>query len=111
MAYDEGLAERLRQATQGVQGVTEKKMFGGLAMMKDGHMFVGIVDERLMARIGADEVTRALEERHVAPMDFNGRPLKDYVFVQAEGTTSDQALRRWVEKASAFVATLPPKDA
>ena len=111
MAYDEGLAERLRQATHGMPGVTEKHMFGGLAMMKDGHMFVGIVDERLMARIGADEVEAALEEPHVAPMDFNGRPMKAYVFVHSEGTSSDKELQHWVEKAAAFVATLPPKDA
>ena len=109
MAYDEGLAERLRQATNGMPGVTEKQMFGGLAMMKDGHMFVGIVDERLMVRIGRDEAESALTEPHVVPMDFSGRPMKDYVFVQPEGAASDEELRRWVGLAEAFVDALPPK--
>lgn len=111
MAYDEGLAERLQQLLRGLSGLTEKRMFGGLALMKEGHMFVGIVDERLMARIGADEVERALQDPHVGPMDFTGKPAKDYVFVQPEGVASDDDLRRWVELATAFVATLPPKDA
>ena len=110
MAYDEGLAERLRQAVDGWSGVAEKRMFGGLALMREGHMFVGIVDERLMARIGAADVERVLDEPHVGPMDFTGKPMKDYVFVLPEGTASDEDLRRWVELAEAFVATLPPKN-
>lgn len=109
MAYDEGLADRLRQVTDGMEHVEEKRMFGGLALMNDGHMFVGIVDERLMARIGADEVGRVLEEPHVGPMDFTGKPMKDYVFVSPEGTADDEDLRRWVDLATTFVATLPPK--
>jgi TfoX/Sxy family transcriptional regulator of competence genes len=109
MAYDEGLAERLRQVTEGMPDVTEKRMFGGLAMMREGHMFVGIVDERLMARIGADAAETALVEPHVAPMDFTGRPMKDYVFVHPDGTASDADLHRWVDSAAAFVASLPPK--
>lgn len=111
MAYDEGLAERLRQVVQDDTDVAEKRMFGGLAIMWNGHMLVGILGERLMARIGADAAQEALQEPHVGPMDFTGRPMKDYVFVHPEGTASDEDLRRWVNLARAFVGTLPAKNA
>lgn len=109
MAYDEGLAERLRQAVNDISGITEKRMFGGLAIMWNGHMLVGVLGERLMARIGADAANRQMQEPHVGPMDFTGRPMKDYVFVQPEGTASDEDLQRWIELAVRFVETLPPK--
>ena len=108
MAFDEALAERVRSALAGEEGVTERKMFGGLAFMLDGHMSCGIVGEELMLRLGPEGAAAALERPHVRPMDFTGRPLKGMVFVAPEGLRG-AALRRWVDEAAAFARTLPPK--
>jgi hypothetical protein len=109
MAFDEGLAERLREALAERRGITEKKMFGGLAFMSRGHMFVGVIGERLMARVGPAEHAAALARPHVREMDFTGKPMKGYVFVEPEGFEEDADLERWVELGLAFVSTLKPK--
>lgn len=117
MAYDEGLAARVREILAARADVAEKKMFGGLTFMVGGHMCCGIAGEELMLRLGetgaADalgESPGALGEPHVRPMDFTGRPLKGMVFVAPDGCADDSALKRWVSKALDFVFTLPPKD-
>lgn len=109
MAYDEGLAERIRLLLMDRPDVTEKKMFGGLAFMLNDYMFCGVTNEDLMARVGPDNYADALAEPHAREMDFTGRPMKGYVFVGPEGLESDEQLRSWVERCAAFVATLPPK--
>jgi TfoX/Sxy family transcriptional regulator of competence genes len=109
MAYDEGLAERIREALGDRPGVSERKMFGGLAFMVDGHMACGVMGEDLMARVGPDGYDEALGEPHARPMDFTGRPLTGMVYVAAEGIEDDAALAEWVERTTRFVATLPPK--
>ncbi len=109
MAFDKGLAERIRDLLLPRQGITEKKMFGGLAFMLNGHMFVGILGDRLMARVGPDAYAAALQQTHVCEMDFTGKPLKGYVYVVAAGIKSDAALEQWVDRCAQFVASLPPK--
>jgi hypothetical protein len=109
MAFDEGLAERLREALAERRGITEKKMFGGLAFMSRGHMFVGVIGEKLMARVGPAEHAAALQRPHVREMDFTGRPMRGYVFVEPAGFEEDADLERWVELGLAFVSTLKPK--
>jgi TfoX/Sxy family transcriptional regulator of competence genes len=109
MAYDEGLAERLRELCSENPGITEKKMFGGLCLLARGHMFVGIVGETLMARVGPDAYEKALRRPHARPMDFTGRPMKGYVFVDPPGFEEDRDLKRWVEESLKFVKTLPDK--
>jgi TfoX/Sxy family transcriptional regulator of competence genes len=109
MAYDEGLAERLRNALIDRPNITEKQMFGGLAFMLNDYMFVGITDERLMARVGPDNHEMALSKPHVTPMDFTGRPMKGYVYVMPEGIEDEADLTYWVDLCASFVQTLPPK--
>jgi TfoX/Sxy family transcriptional regulator of competence genes len=109
MAFDPGLAQRVREALADPLGVTERKMFGGLAFLLHGHMFVGIMGTALMARVGPKNHERALAAAHVRPMDFTGRPMKGYVYVDPEGLTSDADLERWVRACADFVETLPPK--
>ena len=109
MAYDEGTAERVREIVQGRPGISERKMFGGLAFMADGHMFVGVLAGTLMARVGAEGYASALARPHVREMDFTGRPMKGYVFVEADGLASDEALAGWVNQCLAFAAGLPPR--
>jgi len=74
MAYDDELADRIRDALSHRDDVEERKMFGGLAFMVAGHMAVGIVGAELMVRLGQERAAAALAEEHVRPMDFTGRP-------------------------------------
>ena len=109
MAYDEGLAERVREIVHGRPAITERKMFGGLAFMAGGHVFVGILGERLMVRLPLEAYAQALLLPHVREMDFTGRPMKGYVFVEPDGYASDEALLEWVSGSHRFAAGLPPK--
>lgn len=110
MAFDEDLAERVREVlpADAVARVTERKMFGGLAFMLDGNMFVGIVGAELMARLGPDAADAALHRPHVRAMDFSGRPMKGMVFV-GPGALECEEPAGWVRSALDFVRTLPPK--
>jgi TfoX/Sxy family transcriptional regulator of competence genes len=109
MAYDEGLAERIREVLEERRDVTEKKMFGGLAFMVAGHMSVGILKDELMVRVGPEAHERCLKEPHARKMDFTGKPMKGYLYVAPPGFASDAALRRWVDRGVAFATSLPPK--
>jgi len=109
MAYDEGLAERLREVLQGRRGVTEKRMFGGIAFMVHGHMAVGIVGDALMARVGPEQHATVLRMKHVREMDFTGKPMKGFVYVAPAGIDSQADLEAWVERCVMFVSTLPKK--
>ena len=108
MAYDEDLAERVRALLPAAEPVTERRMFGGLAFMLRGHMVCGIVKDAFMARLGPDAADRALEQPHVRPMDFTGRPMKGMVFIDPAGLHGP-ALQRWVTAAVEYGRTLPPK--
>ena len=108
MAYDEGLAQRIREML-GTARITEKRMFGGLAFLSRGHMFVGIVGGTLMARIGPEPYAEALRKPHVREMDFTGRPMKGYVFVDPPGIERDDDLEHWIVASRAFVRSLPDK--
>jgi TfoX/Sxy family transcriptional regulator of competence genes len=109
MAYDEGVAERLREAYETVSSVVEKKMFGGLAFMVSGHMSCGVVNDTLMVRVGPDQYADALSRPHVREMDFTGKPLKGFVYVAPPGFETDEALASWVRLSLDFVSSLPPK--
>jgi hypothetical protein len=109
MAYDEGLAERIRGVLDGRPGVSEKRMFGGIAFLVQGHMSVGIVQDKLMVRVGPESYDRLLRERHVRRMDFTGRPMKGFVYVVPQGYETDADLQRWVDLGVSYVTSLPAK--
>jgi TfoX/Sxy family transcriptional regulator of competence genes len=109
MAYDDELGDRIRDVLAGRDGVREQKMFGGLGFMVGGHMAVGVIKDELMARVGADREDEALAQPHARLMDFTGRPMTGFIQVAAEGVATEEQVRPWVERALAFVATLPPK--
>lgn len=109
MAYDEDLVSRIRKALGREPGITEKKMFGGVAFLRHGLMFVGVADSMLMARVGKDLYQDSLAREHVRVMDFTGKPMAGYVYIDEPGTSSEEALRFWVKRSIGFVATLPPK--
>ncbi|NOZ10008.1 MAG: TfoX/Sxy family protein [Gammaproteobacteria bacterium] len=109
MAYDEGLAQRLRECLDQFPCVDEKKMFGGLAFMVNGNMSVGIVKTRLIVRVGPDGYEQALTQPHAREMDFTGRPMTGFVYVDEQGFESDQDLEVWIGRALEFNKTLPLK--
>jgi len=96
MAFDPDLAERIRKAIEGDSGWTERKMFGGIAFMLHGNMCCGIVDHRLMVRVGSDAYEKALAMPHVKPMDFTGKPMRGFIYVEPAGTKKIAALRKWI---------------
>ena len=109
MAYDPGLAARLSELLEDRPGIDRRKMFGGLALLCRGHMFVGIAGETLMVRVGPERYPQALRKPHVREMDFTGRPMKGYVYVDPAGYESDEDLAGWVDAGLALVASLPDK--
>lgn len=109
MAYDAGLAQRVREVLGDRPDVCERAMFGGLAFLVDGKMFVGIQGSVLMARVGPQRHEDALAVPHTRQMDFTGRPMKGYVYVDPPGLTQDQDLAAWVRWCVAYVAALPAK--
>jgi len=109
MAYDEALAERVRDALGVREGITERKMFGGIAFMVGGDMAVGVIGEDLMVRLHPADAEKALAEPHTRPMDFTGKPMKGMVYVDPAGTESDRDLGAWVEAGADFASSLPPK--
>lgn len=110
MAYDNGLAQRVRELLQDEPGVTERSMFGGLAFMVDGKMAVGISGPSLMARVGPERYQDALAVEHVRVMDFTGRPLTGYVYVDPPGLADDDRLKAWVLWCAGFVRGVPAKS-
>jgi TfoX/Sxy family transcriptional regulator of competence genes len=111
MAYDEGLAERIRGVFDDRPGITEKKMFGGVAFMVRGHMTVGIVKDELMVRVGPEAYEKLVHEPHARRMDFTGRPMKGFLFVAPEGLERDADLERWIERGLQYATSLPEQSA
>lgn len=113
MAYDEGLAHRIRECLSELRGdgtaLTEKRMFGGLSFLLRGNMTVGVVGDELIARVGQETAEGALARPEARPMDFTGRPMRGWVTVGGPALAEDQVLEYWITTALAFAATLPPK--
>jgi TfoX/Sxy family transcriptional regulator of competence genes len=108
VAYDDALAQRVRDRMVNEPGVSEKKMFGGLAFLTAGNMTVGVNGDDLIARIDPETMDAALAQPGVRPFDMTGRPMKGWVLVAGDGL-SDEELERWIARARGYVGTLPPK--
>jgi TfoX/Sxy family transcriptional regulator of competence genes len=109
MAYDLGLADRIRVVLERLGDFSEQKMFGGLCFMVNGHMCCGIVKSDLMLRLTPEAATAALREPHTRPMDFTGKPMKSMIYVDAAGVDSHLSLERWVQSAERVARSLPIK--
>jgi len=109
MAFDEGLAQRIRETLDERIGVSEKKMFGGLCFLVGGNMACGVIGEELMVRVGPDAYEDSLAQPHAREMDFTGRALRGMVYVSAEGAEEDADLSTWVGRGAGFAASLPVK--
>ena len=109
MPFDVRLAQRVRDILAEECPAKERRMFGGLAFMVNGHMCCGIVGQDLVVRVGADAYERALSRPHARAMDFTGRPMKGYVYVSPPGSRTTADLCTWIKRGLRFVRSLPPK--
>jgi TfoX/Sxy family transcriptional regulator of competence genes len=109
MAFNEALAERIRQGLARRRNVEEKKMFGGIGFLLNGNMLVGVWKDSLIVRLGPEEGDVALLEPHVKEFDITGRAMKGWVLVAAAGAENDEQLGSWIQRALNFVGKLPAK--
>ena len=109
MAYDEGLAQRVREELEELPGYEEKKMFGGICNLFYGNMAGGVLNDEVIVRVGADNYEEALRLPHARKFDLTGRPMKGFVVVSAEGLESDADLAEWLQRGVEYALTLPPK--
>jgi TfoX/Sxy family transcriptional regulator of competence genes len=110
MAYDEDLANRIRELIAAEPGVTEKKMFGGLAFLVGGNMSVAASGQGgLMVRVDPDETDALLSKPHAGPMEMRGRSMQGWLRVDAEGVRTKRQLEPWVKRGVAYARSLPPK--
>ena len=110
MAYDEELAVRLRDLLTAETGLTEMKMFGGLAFLVGGNMAVAASGQGgLLVRVDPAESDALVEASPARPMEMRGRPMPGWLRVDADDVQTDEALSTWVERGAAFARSLPPK--
>ena len=110
MAYDEDLASRIRELIAAQDGVTERKMFGGLAFLIGGNMAVAASGQGgLMVRVDPDQTDALLAEPHAEPFEMRGRGMSGWLRVGGEGVATDAQLRPWVERGVSYARSLPPK--
>ena len=109
MAYDEGLAQRIRESLDQVPDLVEKKMFGGVAFMVQGNMACGVHKDMLMVRVGPERYEETILMPHTRPFDMTGRPMKGWLLVEAGGMENETDLKDWLNQGIDFALTLPPK--
>ena len=109
MAYNDGLADRVRGLLGEHPLLREQKMFGGIAFMVAGNMSVGVVGDDLMVRVGPPAYEEALALPNAREMDFTGRPMRGFVFVDAAGIATRGGLEQWVDRGVTFAESLPAK--
>jgi hypothetical protein len=109
MARDRGLEELILDDIGSLPGLSDKKMFGGLAWMLDGHLLCGARDVGMMVRLGKGNDGWALELPDVAPMVMSGRQMPGWVRAGPDACADDDLRKRLLDAAIAFVRTLPPK--
>ncbi len=111
MAYDEELADRIRELVLAEPGVTEKRMFGGLAFLVGGHMAVSASGRGgLLLRVDPEDTETLLAEPHVEPFEMRGRSMRGWLRITPEGVVEREQLERWVEIGLDHARALPPKD-
>lgn len=109
MAYDEGLAERIRDELKDRPGLVEKKMFGGVGFMLHGNLACGVIKDDLIVRVGPGNFEELVTRPHTRPFDFTGRPMKGWVWVSSAGYETDTDLGEWIDLGVRFALSLPAK--
>jgi len=109
MPYSKSLVARIQQIVGNRRGIAEKKMFGGVCFLWHGNVLVGVWQNSLIARIGIEPASAALQQEFVREFDVTGRPMKGWIVVDPDGIDTDDQLRSWIDRSIEFVSTLPPK--
>ncbi|OBH83804.1 RNA methyltransferase [Mycobacterium scrofulaceum] len=110
MAYDENLANEIRELVASERGIEEKRMFGGLAFLVNGNMSVAVSGQGgLLVRVPKDELDKVLQRDHVSPMVMGGRDVRGWVRVDAAGVRTKRQLQGWVTRGVAYARSLPAK--
>ncbi len=109
MAYSEKLSKRIEDILKPHDGITKKKMFGGICFLHYGNMLCGINEDKLMARVGPDKYEDCLEYTYCTEMNFTGKPMKGMVYVSEQGIKSKESLNKWINLCMKFVGSLPKK--
>ena len=110
MAYDEDLEARVRDAVAGEPGLSEQRMFGGLAFLVHRHMAVAASGQGgLLARVAPEETDALLAEEHVGPMEMRGRQMEGWLRVEDAGVRAQRQLEPWVRRGVTYTRSLPPK--
>jgi TfoX/Sxy family transcriptional regulator of competence genes len=108
MAYNEQLADRIREMLVDQPQIEEKKMMGGVAFMVNDKMCVGVIKDDMMARIDPEIYDEALEKNGCHPMDFTGKPMKGWVFISQEGIEKIKDLEYWIQLALKYNLIVKP---
>ena len=110
MAYEEELADRLRELVQGEKGVTEKRMFGGLAFLINGNMAVSASGQGgLLLRVDPAETDELVADPNARRFEMRGREMDGWLRIDTDGLSSDRQLEQWVARGVAYARSLPPK--
>jgi TfoX/Sxy family transcriptional regulator of competence genes len=110
VAFDEVLAQRVRDLLDGQPDVTERRMFGGIGFMVGGNMCCGVIREELIVRLDPDRAEELLaSESGARPFDFTGRPMRGWLYIAPASVAEDADLREWVGRAEDFASSLPAK--
>jgi hypothetical protein len=110
MAYDEDLADRIREAVDDEPGLSEKKMFGGLAFLVHGNMAVAASGQGgVLLRVDPADTESFVQHEHVVRMEMRGREMDGWLRIDDEAIESDADLRRWVDVGLAYARSLPAK--
>lgn len=107
MAYDERLAERVRELLAGRRGFSDRKMFGGIGFLLDGKFAAGVHGPDLMVRVPPEQHARYVKEAAARTFDMTGRPMEGWLFVGPAGTKTAASLKKWVTRSADYAATLP----
>jgi TfoX/Sxy family transcriptional regulator of competence genes len=108
MVSNEQLTSKIRTLTKR-RKLSEKKMFGGIAFMLNGNMCFGTLKDDLIVRVGPERYKDALALPHARPMDFTGRPIKGFVYVDSKGWSNDATLKKWLDMGIDYASSLPKK--
>lgn len=109
MAYDEELAQRIRDLVSTEPGHDEKKMFGGIAFMLNGNMAVGVSGDEVMVRVGVDGFDEAIAHADVRPFEMKGRGMAGWVLAGGSAIAKPAGLQEWVDVGLAIAGSLRPK--
>jgi TfoX/Sxy family transcriptional regulator of competence genes len=106
VVYDEKLADRIRKIFGKNRKVSEKHMFGGLSFMYGKKMFCGVLKNDLVLKMSHEQCDDALKKPNVRPMDFTGRPMRGFVYVNKKGYKSDKDLKKWIQLSLDYIKTV-----